>query len=61
MSNTTCPRCGTDLPDEGVHALSRVEQGIYICSPCGTDEAMRDFTGVPPIPRQVWADQQETT
>ncbi|OJG96827.1 hypothetical protein RV18_GL001873 [Enterococcus termitis] len=27
------------------NAMSRHEQGIYICSACGTDEAMRDYSG----------------
>ena len=34
-------------------ALSRVAP-IYICSPCGTDEAMRDFAGAGPLPPDEW-------
>jgi len=34
-------------------ALSRVAP-IYICSPCGHDEAMRDFAGSGPIPPDEW-------
>ncbi|HEY1309258.1 MAG TPA: hypothetical protein VGF24_37220 [Vicinamibacterales bacterium] len=34
-------------------ALSRVAP-IYICSPCGTDEAMRDFGKLPPVPPDEW-------
>lgn len=34
-------------------ALSRVAP-IDICTPCGTDEAMRDFTGAGPVPPDEW-------
>jgi hypothetical protein len=34
-------------------ALSRVAR-IDICSACGQDEAMRDFTGASPIPPYEW-------
>ncbi len=34
-------------------ALSRVAR-IDICTPCGQDEAMRDFTGSPPVPPYEW-------
>ena len=35
-------------------ALSRTDNASYICSECGTDEAMRDFSGQPPIPPTDW-------
>jgi hypothetical protein len=55
MSTVTCPRCktreytpmgdpftnGDPLPP----ALSRTDNKTYICSGCGTDEAMLDWTG----------------
>ena len=34
-------------------ALSRVFD-TYICSPCGTDEAMRDFSGAGPLGLDQW-------
>ena len=34
-------------------ALSRVAP-IYLCSPCGTAEAMRDFAGAAPVPPDEW-------
>jgi hypothetical protein len=34
-------------------AMSRVAN-VYICSPCGHDEAMRDFAAEPPIPPDEW-------
>ena len=43
-----CPRCGgyyADFP-----ALSRVDNETSICSPCGTEEAIQDFTGEPLSP-----------
>lgn len=46
-----CPRCGgvySDYP-----ALSRVDNKTDICSPCGTEEAIQDFTGEPLSPLSV--------
>lgn len=41
-----CPRCGERMPDKLTHgALSRHAKGVYICEACGTDEALRDWTG----------------
>ena len=34
------------MPDKLTHgALSRHAKGVYICEACGTDEALRDWTG----------------
>ena len=43
---TTCPRCGeetlrTDRP--AMNALSRTDNETYVCSGCGTSEALEDF------------------
>ena len=62
-----CPRCesnrytpySTDV-DTTVEevaprpALSRMDNKTYICSPCGQDEAMREFFGGFPIPPTEW-------
>lgn len=42
----TCPRCGKDTMRMPLHtnALSR-HADCYVCSECGTDEAMRDHIG----------------
>jgi len=40
-----CPRCKETY--SGFPALSRLDNKTSICSPCGTDEAMQDFAGVP--------------
>lgn len=69
MTFQLCPRCyhnrftpyGEDMhrdeegnPDGPPYpALSRVAD-IYICSECGTDEAMRDHAQEPPIPPNEW-------
>ena len=40
-----CPRCRlSDLAEvQAQNALSRFDSDLYICSPCGEDEAVRDF------------------
>ena len=40
-----CPRCQlSDLAEvQAQNALSRFDSDLYICSPCGEDEAVRDF------------------
>jgi predicted RNA-binding Zn-ribbon protein involved in translation (DUF1610 family) len=43
---TTCPRCGENTlrSDRPVmNALSRTDNKTYVCSPCGTAEALEDF------------------
>jgi len=49
-----CPRCGRMNMREPItrNALSRHEN-LFICSMCGTDEAIRDFTG-DVLPRSDW-------
>lgn len=48
-----CPRCGGVMEKELLHnALSRHED-VYICSDCGTDEAMRNMFGSP-LPIENW-------
>jgi len=48
-----CPRCGEHsiVEPRALNALSRTTRGlediaVYVCSPCGRDEAMRDFAGL---------------
>ena len=50
-----CPRCGRDAVKQRLitNALSRYAN-LYICDACGTDEAVRDFTG-DPLPLREWA------
>jgi hypothetical protein len=42
------------IKDVPYPALSRMDNRTYICSACGTAEAMRDFTGAGPIPPSEW-------
>lgn len=39
-----CPRCGRGIAYGDLVALSRYAD-VSICDNCGTDEALRDFTG----------------
>ncbi|MFF3726877.1 hypothetical protein ACFYYM_31425 [Streptomyces erythrochromogenes] len=52
---TNCARCRQPLPD-GPPARSRLthDRQLTICSACGTDEAVRDLTGLAPIPPTEW-------
>lgn len=54
-----CPRCGQDwMNEEPVrNALSR-RASVYICDECGTDEALRDMAGMPPLPFSEWSKAQ---
>lgn len=49
-----CPRCGKMAMNEKPtrNALSRCAK-VYICDECGTDEAMRAFSGNP-LPLEEW-------
>lgn len=57
--NPLCPRCGTELNQErpALNALSRVDNVTYICSPCGTAEAMwnhnRPAADLPPLNEKI--------
>lgn len=53
-SKMCCPRCGKDEMQENLYhnAYSRHAE-CYICSACGTDEALRDFAREP-LPLSQW-------
>jgi len=44
-----CPRCGKEPLDEVLahNALSRHVYGVFVCSSCGTAEALEDYFGIP--------------
>ena len=48
-----CPRCKQMKlhPEQVLNALSRRDNETYICSPCGTDEAMIDWAASTQIVR----------
>ena len=50
-----CPRCGMNAmkPDLCTNALSRHLEGVYICSNCGTAEALLDFMKQK-LPIELW-------
>jgi len=49
-----CPRCGGGMEYEDVmNSLSRYYD-VYICSKCGTNEAMRDYYKMGPVPPYQW-------
>jgi transposase len=57
-----CPRCGGAVPNEHTPgkypgALSRVDNRTYICSMCGTAEAMFNFlhrgVDLPPVTEPI--------
>ena len=48
MTDNLCPRCGGAIPSNErpgayVGALSRTDNDTYVCSACGTEEALLDF------------------
>lgn len=68
MEENQCPRCGGMIPTDerpGAYpgALSRHErtaqdEPVEICSACGVNEAIRDFTSMPPVDRGAWFDRR---
>jgi len=71
MTEVTCPRCGIRSytpygerwqPDKPMYpALSRADNATYVCSDCGADEALLDYTrrldGHDPVRSKAnWAD-----
>lgn len=59
MRTHTCPRCGGGIPndlDRGRYpgALSRLDNKTEICSDCGVQEALEDFSVGSPAPRSTW-------
>lgn len=45
MEKKICPRCKEKKlhPNEVMNALSRKDNKTYVCSDCGTEEALEDF------------------
>ncbi|MFE3505940.1 hypothetical protein [Kitasatospora sp. NPDC059160] len=51
---TRCPRCGGTLEGSTARSRTTINRDRVICSPCGSDEAVRDQRGLAPIPPTDW-------
>ncbi|MCH2434640.1 MAG: hypothetical protein MK184_11480, partial [Acidimicrobiales bacterium] len=68
LGHMTCPRCGTPLSMRepvDTNALSRCSRGerdlpLWVCSPCGVDEGLREYAGNL-NPPSSWAHPPATT
>lgn len=65
-----CPRCQTNsfvpygvvMSEPGDRpALSRTDNKTYICSACGTDEALLDWAGASLLPPSEWPIKKESS
>lgn len=59
LDSNTCPRCLGGIPRDdrrGMYpgALSRTDNKTYICSECGTQEAMEDLFEGQPLSQDNW-------
>lgn len=61
VTYTECPRCGLDNlhPVQVRNALSRRTRGledtaVYVCSPCGTDEGLKEWAYGRCEPMESW-------
>ncbi|MCX5079015.1 hypothetical protein OG321_42225 [Streptomyces sp. NBC_00424] len=49
-----CPRCAQPIGERPALSRLHTHRTQPICTPCGTDEAHRDTTGLAPIPPTDW-------
>lgn len=54
MDETRCPRCGGPLGERPARSRLTKDRDVRICTPCGTDEAVREENGRPPVPFGDW-------
>lgn len=54
MPDTRCPRCGGPLGERPARSRLTVDREVFICTTCGTEEAVQQATGKPPIPFGEW-------
>ncbi|QNP71573.1 hypothetical protein IAG44_20495 [Streptomyces roseirectus] len=54
MPENRCPRCGGLLGERPARSRLTADREVLICTPCGTDEAVREATGRSPIPFDDW-------
>lgn len=54
MSDARCPRCGGPLGERPARSRLTTAREVFICTPCGTDEAVREAAGSTPVPFGDW-------
>ena len=54
MSDTRCPRCGGPLGERPAHSRLTADREVFICTTCGTEEAVREAQGKAPVPFGEW-------
>ncbi|MFD7429690.1 hypothetical protein ACIF6H_12245 [Streptomyces microflavus] len=54
MSDVRCARCGGPLGERPARSRLTADREVQICTMCGTDEAVREVDGLPPVPFGDW-------
>lgn len=54
MPDTRCPRCGGPLGERPARSRLTIDREVFICTLCGTDEAVRDAAKRTPVPFGDW-------
>lgn len=54
MSDARCPRCGGPLGERPARSRLTADRDVFICTPCGLDEAERGASELPPVPFGDW-------
>ncbi|MFI5809168.1 hypothetical protein [Streptomyces sp. NPDC051561] len=54
MTEPRCPRCSGPLGDRPARSRLTAARDTYVCTTCGTDEAVREATGKAPTPFGDW-------
>lgn len=54
MTHDPCPRCRNTITGRSARSRLTTDREVFICTTCGTDEAVREMTGQPPVPFGDW-------
>ncbi|MBT2394668.1 hypothetical protein [Streptomyces sp. ISL-100] len=54
MPDTRCPRCGGPLGERPARSRLTADRDVFICTTCGTEEAVRQAHGQAPVPFGEW-------
>ncbi|MEV2264087.1 hypothetical protein AB0J13_36265 [Streptomyces anulatus] len=54
MSDARCPRCGGPLGERPARSRLTAAREVFICTTCGTEEAVRHAHGQAPVPFGEW-------